>query len=52
VPVHRRTTQAPRGSVERLAGVMAVVVSDGEIRPGDAIRVRLPAGPHRPLVCV
>ncbi len=42
----------PRGSVERLAGVMAVVVSDGEIRPGDPIRVELPSGAHRPLVCV
>ncbi len=31
---------------------MAVVVSDGEIRPGDPIMVELPSGPHRPLVCV
>jgi len=34
------------------AGVMAVVLADGDIRPGDAIVVELPAGPHRPLVAV
>jgi MOSC domain-containing protein YiiM len=38
-----------RGKLIRKAGVMAVVVHDGEIRPGDAVRVELPAEPHRPL---
>ena len=33
----------------RKAGVMAVVLADGDIRPGDAIRVELPSGPRRPL---
>jgi MOSC domain-containing protein YiiM len=28
---------------------MGVVLADGEIRPGDAIEVELPAGPQRPL---
>jgi MOSC domain-containing protein YiiM len=28
---------------------MAIVLTTGEIRTGDAIRVRLPDGPHRPL---
>jgi MOSC domain-containing protein YiiM len=28
---------------------MAVVVAGGEVRPGDAIGVELPAPPHRPL---
>ncbi|MFC5720927.1 MOSC domain-containing protein [Streptomyces gamaensis] len=37
------------GKVVRKAGVMAVVVEGGEVRPGDAIRAELPAGPHRAL---
>ena len=31
------------------AGVMAIVLEGGEVRPGDAIRVELPAGEIRPL---
>ncbi|MBS1105436.1 MAG: domain containing protein [Deltaproteobacteria bacterium] len=38
-----------RGKLIRKAGVMGIVVSDGEIRPGDAVRVELPPEPHRPL---
>ena len=30
-------------------GIMAVVVADGDVRPGDAIQVTLPPLPHRPL---
>jgi MOSC domain-containing protein YiiM len=41
-----------RGQLIRKAGVMCVVVRDGEIRPGDAVRVELPAEPHRPLELV
>ena len=37
------------GNLVRKAGVMAVVISGGEVRPGDAIRVELPPAPHRPL---
>ena len=37
------------GKVARLAGVMAVVVSGGEVRTGDTITVALPAEPHRRL---
>jgi MOSC domain-containing protein YiiM len=33
----------------RKAGVMAVVVSDGEVRPGDLVEVVLPDGPFRRL---
>src|SRR5215204_996423 len=33
----------------RKAGVMGVVVSAGEVRPGDTIRVELPPVPHRSL---
>jgi len=39
----------PHGVV-RKAGVMAVVLHGGIVRPGDEIAARLPPGPHRPLV--
>ena len=41
-----------RGELVRKAGVMGVVVASGEVRPGDAIRVELPPGPHRSLAPV
>jgi MOSC domain-containing protein YiiM len=28
---------------------MGVVIAGGEIRPGDAITITLPGGPHTPL---
>ncbi|MEU3961449.1 MOSC domain-containing protein [Streptomyces buecherae] len=37
------------GQVVRKAGVMSIVREGGAVRPGDAIRVELPVGPHRPL---
>lgn len=37
------------GDLVRKAGVMSIVLADGDIRPGDAIRVELPAQPHRRL---
>ena len=37
------------GNIIRKAGVMAVALSSGVVQPGDAIRVELPAEPHRPL---
>ncbi|MFF5719120.1 MOSC domain-containing protein [Streptomyces buecherae] len=37
------------GQVVRKAGVMGIVREGGAVRPGDAIRVELPVGPHRPL---
>ena len=37
------------GNLIRKAGIMGVVLSEGEVRPGDAIRVELPPVPHRPL---
>jgi MOSC domain-containing protein YiiM len=37
------------GDLVRRAGVMGIVVADGEVRPGDAIRIELPNEPHRPL---
>ncbi|MGV9772891.1 MOSC domain-containing protein [Streptosporangium sp. NPDC003464] len=41
--------RGPAGELVRRAGVMGVVVAGGEVRPGDAIEVELPAPPHRPL---
>lgn len=37
------------GRLVRKAGVMAVVLEGGEVRPGDPIRVVPPPGPHRKL---
>ncbi|MCC7366092.1 MAG: MOSC domain-containing protein [Dehalococcoidia bacterium] len=34
------------GNLVRKAGVMAVVVEGGVVRPGDTVRVQLPPGPH------
>ena len=41
--------KANDGSVVRKAGVMAVVLEGGAIRPGDRIEVKLPSPPARPL---
>lgn len=43
------TPRDSAGVIRRLAGVMAVVLSGGPVRPGDEIRVALPPPPHRPL---
>jgi MOSC domain-containing protein YiiM len=40
------------GNLVRKAGIMSVVLSGGEVRPGDPIRVEPPPLPHRPLVVV
>ena len=37
------------GRLVRKAGVMGVVLASGAVRPGDAIQVELPGGPHRAL---
>lgn len=37
------------GNLIRKAGVMGIVLADGDVRPGDAIIVELPAEPHRRL---
>jgi MOSC domain-containing protein YiiM len=37
------------GGLVRKSGIMGVVVAGGAVRPGDAIAVEPPAGPHRPL---
>jgi MOSC domain-containing protein YiiM len=40
------------GNLVRKAGVMAIVVTGGEVRPKDPIEVILPPPPHRPLAPV
>ena len=40
------------GNLIRKAGIMSVVLADGDVRAGDAIRIVLPDGPHRPLIPV
>jgi MOSC domain-containing protein YiiM len=40
------------GNLVRLAGIMAIVITGGEVRPGDRIRVQLPVEPHRALEAV
>jgi MOSC domain-containing protein YiiM len=40
------------GSLVRKAGIMAVVLAGGEVRPGDPIRVELPAEPFQSLTPV
>lgn len=37
------------GRLLRKAGIMAVVLASGPVRPGDVIAVELPPLPHRPL---
>lgn len=41
-----------QGRLIRKAGVMAIVLAGGVVRPGDRIRVELPPEPRRPLVPV
>lgn len=37
------------GKLVRKAGIMSIVITGGEVRPGDPIRVELPAEPHTAL---
>jgi len=37
------------GGLVRLAGIMSVVLTGGDVRPGDPILVELPPPPHEPL---
>jgi MOSC domain-containing protein YiiM len=44
--------RASDGSLVRKAGIMAVVLEGGDVRPGDPISIELPSDPHRPLAPV
>jgi MOSC domain-containing protein YiiM len=41
--------RAADGSLVRKAGVMSIVIAEGDVRPGDTVGVELPVQPHRPL---
>jgi MOSC domain-containing protein YiiM len=41
--------RGPGGRLRRKAGVMAVVLEGGRVRPGDMVKVTRPAPPHVPL---
>lgn len=45
-------THAPDGTLIRKSGIMAIVLTGGDIHPGDPITVTLPPGEHRPLQVV
>jgi MOSC domain-containing protein YiiM len=40
------------GNLVRKAGIMAIVIAGGEVRPDDRIDLELPPQPHRPLAPV
>jgi MOSC domain-containing protein YiiM len=40
------------GQLVRKSGIMSVVKTGGDVRPGDTIRIVPPDGPHRPLPLV
>ena len=40
------------GNIVRICGVMAVALTGGVVRPGDAITVDLPPEPHQPLAYI
>jgi MOSC domain-containing protein YiiM len=44
--------RSPDGTLIRKAGVMAIVLAGGEVRPGDQITVELPVEPHMQLAPV
>lgn len=45
-------TKEADGKVLRKTGIMSIVKTGGDVRPGDTIRVEAPAGPYRPLPLV
>ena len=40
------------GNLVRKAGIMSIVITGGDIRPGDLVHVELPPLPHSPLAPV
>lgn len=41
--------RGPQGRLIRKAGIMGIVITGGDVRPGDAIHVTQPPPPHKPL---
>lgn len=48
----KRLVQRVDDTIVRLAGVMAIVVADGVVHPGDPLTVTLPDAPHEALTPV
>jgi len=48
-PDGRDPGQGRRRNLIRKAGIMSIVLADGDVRPGDAIRIELPGGPRKPF---
>jgi MOSC domain-containing protein YiiM len=44
--------RGPAGEVIRKSGVMAIVITGGDVRAGDRIGIAMPPEPHRPLAPV
>lgn len=44
--------RGPAGEIIRKAGVMAIVITGGEVSAGDPISIMLPPEPHKPLAPV
>ena len=42
-------TRDEAGNLIRKAGIMAIILTGGVVRPGDTLSVTLPPGPHEPL---
>jgi hypothetical protein len=40
------------GNLVRRTGIMSIVVSEGDVWPGDAIEIELPTGPQQKLLPV
>jgi len=38
-----------QGNLIRKAGIMAIVITSGQVQPGDTITIELPPPPHYPL---
>ncbi len=41
-----------QGNLIRKSGIMGIVLTGGEVRPGDSIHIELPPEPHQPLPTV
>lgn len=50
--MHACLDKDAEGNLVRKAGIMGVVIAGGEVKPGDAIRIELPDGPHVALAAI
>ena len=47
--IHKFVYKSDEGKRAVKSGVMSIVLTGGEIRSGDTIKVKLPQGPHKPM---